>query len=770
VTLDRQPLLDDRGLTGADWCLQHARLVDEWLAALFNAASHSASGVALVAIGGYGRAELCPSSDIDIMLLHDKRVDVGDVADRLWYPIWDSGLKLGHSVCTVRQALQLAGDDLDTATALLTPRHIAGDERLTAELTERAVAQWQNGARRWLDELGRRVDARHANAGEVAFLLEPDLKEGRGGMRDVHALKWAEAARRVLFANDAAALETGYAVLLDARVELQRASGRALNVLTHEDRLAVAKALGHPSPDALMLDIAEAARAIAWMSDDTWRRTRSGLVGPRGRGARSARVLAAGVVERDGEIHCEASTATDADPWLALRIGAVAAQHDLPIERATLDRLRDRHDVLPTPWPTEARTLFVDLLLAGRPAIGVIEALDHHGVWENFVPEWPNVRARPQHNPYHRFTVDRHLLEAVSNAAELAARVERPDLLVLAALVHDLGKVGTGNHTTVGMDIASSIGDRVSLPPEDIEVLMLLVRDHLLLNDVASRRDLDDVTTIDLVSNAVGSVSQLHLLAALTEADAKATGPAAWSSWKADLVGDLVARVKAHLRGEPLPRATELIRSDEPDLASLAGGGHRILAERDTVTVVAADRPGLFCRVAGVLALRGLDVLEAAAYSTPNGQAVSRFRVVDRLRDETPWTAVIEDLGRALEGRLAIQARLAERARSHGRRRVLRTIDHAAVTFDNGASNEATVIDVEAPDAIGMLYRITRALTDLDLDIRSAKVQTLGAHVVDAFYVRDRTGQKVVDNSTLAEIERAVLYAVQEGINALDGG
>src|SRR5580765_606879 len=216
VTLDRGPLLADRSLTGAAWCAQHALLLDAWLAALFaDAASPAASGVALVAVGGYGRSELCPASDIDLMLVHHKRAEVREVADRLWYPIWDAGLKLGHSVCTVQQALRLAADDLDTATALLSTRLIGGDENLADELLEKATAQWQNGARRRLDRLARRVDERHASAGEVAFLLEPDLKEGRGGMRDVHALKWAEAGRRVLFANDEPVLDDAYAVLLD---------------------------------------------------------------------------------------------------------------------------------------------------------------------------------------------------------------------------------------------------------------------------------------------------------------------------------------------------------------------------------------------------------------------------------------------------------------------------------------------------------------------------------------------------------------------------
>jgi [protein-PII] uridylyltransferase len=408
--------------------------------------------------------------------------------------------------------------------------------------------------------------------------------------------------------------------------------------------------------------------------------------------------------------------------------------------------------------------------MAGRPAIGVVEALDHHGAWEPLLPEWSRVRARPQHNPYHRYTVDRHLLETVAFSATAAGHVKRPDLLVLAALLHDLGKGDGRDHTAVGIDLAQSIGGRMGFPADDVDTLALLVRLHLLLSDVASRRDLDDEATIDLVADAVGSVDVLELLAALTEADAKATGPAAWSSWKAELVGALVARVNARLRGEPLPTPPTLISSDEPDLEAVAARGHRIVAEGDTVIVVTSDRPGVFSRIAGVLALRGLDVLEAAAYSTTEGHAASRFRVIDRLRDETPWTEVVVDLERALEGRLAIQARLAERARSHGRRRAMRTTGVAAVTFDNNASHDATVIDVEAPDAIGMLYRVTRALTDLDLDIRSAKVQTLGAHVVDAFYVRDRNGDKISDNALLAEIERAVLFAITEGIDALAGG
>ena len=766
MRLDRERLLADRELSGAAWCEQYTRVVDQWLAALFDAASPPASGVALVAVGGYGRSELCPSSDIDLMLVHDKRVDVRDLAERMWYPIWDEGLKLGHSVCTVRQALSLAGDDLDTSTALLSARLVAGDEAIVAELGDRARAQWQSGARRWLEELARRVDERHASAGEVEFLLEPDLKEGRGGMRDVHALKWAELARPVLFVNDEPKLDAAYDVLLDARVELQRATGRSLNVLTRHDQKAVAAALGAPSGQALMRRIAQSARAIAWMSDDTWRRVRAEMRGPSGRGAGRARLVSHGVVERDGEICAEADALAGDDALLPLRVAVASAERDVPIERVTLDRLREATNVLPTPWPADARSLFVELLLAGRPAIGVIEALDHHGIWERFIPEWVEVRACPQNNSYHRFTVDRHLMETVANAAEIASAVERSDLLVLAALIHDLGKGRPRDHTDVGVELAATIGARIDSSAADVDTLCALVRHHLLLSEVASRRDLDDDATIDMVANAVESIDRLELLAALTEADARATGPTAWGPWKAELVSGLVARVAARLRGEPLPSTAPSSWSDTADLTLADRETQQIVAEDGVVTVVTTDRPGVFSRVAGVLALRGLDVLEAVAYSTPQGHALSRFRVADRLRDQTPWPEIIADLERALEGRLAIDARLADRARTHARHRRFTTTASATVRFDNEASEEATVIDVEAPDAIGMLYRITKAFSDLDLDIRSAKVQTLGAHVIDAFYLRDRHGKKIVDAEALGEIERAVLHAVTEGVAA----
>lgn len=761
MQLERAPLLADSTLTGARWCERHSALIDEWLAWLLAAAvGADLEGVALVAVGGYGRSELCPLSDLDVMLLHSPRRDVTSIADRLWYPIWDAGLKLGHSVCTQRQALAIAEDDLDTATAMLSARRIAGDESLVHDLAAAARSQWEQRAKRWLEALRGRVDARHAQAGEVAFMLEPDLKEGRGGLRDVHSLHWAQAARSILLEHDETSLTTAYATLLDARVELHRRTGRPSNVLALQEQDAVATALGLPDGDTLMDGIAAAARLIAWTSDDSWRRIQSSLRGPLGRVARRDRVIGDGVVLRDAEVHLASDAMAAGDPLLALRAARLAAQHATVIDRGSLERLADAAPPLGDPWPEGARPELVGLLLAGHAAIPVIEALDHRGIWARILPEWEPVRSRPQRNPYHRFTVDRHLLEAAANAAALASGVDRADLLVLSALLHDLGKGTPGDHTDQGVEIARRLGTRFGFPVDDIAVLAELVANHLLLSEVALRRDLDDPATISRVAERISSLDSLRLLAALTEADSLATGPAAWGPSKAQLVAHLVDRVAKLMGGIDIDETEITEFPSTAHRALLEEPGTHITADHELLTVVTDDRPGIFSKVAGVLAFNGLDVVSASAYSA-NGRALSEFGVSDPVRTETPWPRIQRDLELALDGRLAVQARVAERARTYAKQNQAGwRAEIAVVRFDNHASEAATVIDVHTTDGIGVLYRITRALTEFNVDIRSARVQTLGNQVVDAFYVVDDRGNKIDDPDTAGEIERAIVDAL----------
>ena len=736
--------------------------VDAWLAGLVEAAvdEKDSDGLALVAVGGYGRGELSLQSDIDLLLVHRRRPDIRELADRIWYPIWDAGLKLGHAVRTTEEALALAAKDLDTATALLDSRLIGGDAEVADDLADRARRLWQKRARRFLATMAERVHERHRRAGEVAFLLEPDLKEGRGGLRDVHTLRWAQAAQSIMWEGDPARLDTAYDLLLAVRVELHRRTGRPGDRLLLQEQDAVASALGYDDSDDFVRALAHEARTIAWTSDDAWARIESSLTGPFGR-LRRERALAPGLVLRDGEVHVTVDADVAGDPSLPLRAAAAAATHETRVHRASLERLAATVPPLPDPWPDEVRAAFVELLLTGPAAIELQEALDQIGIWDRYLPEWALVRAKPQRNAYHLYTVDRHLWEAAAQAARLAGGVSRPDLLVLGALLHDIGKGQPGDHTANGIALLATIGPRLGLPPADVDMLVAMCRHHLLLPDVATRRDLDDPATIDGVAEAVGSVEALQLLGVLTEADSLATGPAAWSAWKAELVSQLVARVghvlgggQAHEVSERFPTASHR--------ALLAAGEQAILTEGPILTVVCVDRHGLFNRVAGVLALHGLDVLDAAA-TTEGEMALEVFRVESSLGPVFSWQAVVDDLERALAGRLALRARVAERARRYGRGRALAAADvETQVFFDLAASDEATVVEVHAPDGVGVLYRITRAFADLDLDIVSAKVQTLGPLAVDSFYLRDAARRKMTDAATLAEIERAVLHALPD--------
>jgi [protein-PII] uridylyltransferase len=463
----RQALLDQTDRRGARLCRELAAVTDDWLRSLFDAAAGVVDGpIALVAVGGYGRGELAPFSDLDLLLLHDVKHGVAAMAERLWYPIWDSKVKLGHAVRTVKEAARLAADDLPTATALLDARHLVGDQRLTDDLRARALAGWRKRAKSWLVELGAAVERRHASAGEVAFLLEPNLKDARGGLRDVHSLHWVEAADFVRL-DETPGLDLAYDVLLDARVELHRLAGRPGDVLWLQDQDGVARRLGYRDADALMAAVAQAARTIAWTSDEAWRRVASTVHGPRGREYGRDVPVASGVVLRDGEVHLDAAADLSADPTLVLRVAAAAAQHRTVIERASLERLARDTPSFPTPWPAGAVDDFVSLLLTGHAAIPVFEALDHYDVISRILPEWAVVRSRPQRNAYHRFTIDRHLMEAAANAADLAGDVARPDLLVLGALLHDIGKGRKGDHTEVGITLVEQIGPLLGLDADD---------------------------------------------------------------------------------------------------------------------------------------------------------------------------------------------------------------------------------------------------------------------------------------------------------------
>ncbi len=686
------------------------------------------------------------------MLLHDGRRGVSDIADAIWYPIWDSGIALDHSVRTPDEAISVAKDDLKALLGLLDIRHIAGDAGLTGRVRSAVLDVWRATAIKRIDEMKDISRERWKIAGEAAFLLEPNLKDSRGGLRDAQALHALAAAQLVDYP---VWVREAYPVLLDVRGELHRVTGRADDVLRLQEHDAVAAALGyHDTEDAdardtLLRRVNEAARAIAVALDIAWRRVEAQTTRSRGRrrlfGSTRPNTpqrvgLARNVVSQDGEV----MLARDADPWsdpgLLLRVARVAAEHDLPIAPFALERLASESAPLPTPWPKAALDDLLAVLGAGREAVAVLESLDQAGLLAALIPEWDAVRCRAQHNPVHRFTVDRHLLETAAAAAEHDGEVSRRDLLIMGALLHDIGKGYPGrDHSVVGAEHAEVIARRMGYEGDDLAMIVGLVRHHLLLPNTATRRDIDDPKTISIVRESVGDSAQLlDLLHALAHADALATGPAAWSDWKGRLVADLVRRSRAAVNGTRLPPVAPL----DDERRELAEAGELAVVIRvDEVVVAAPDATGTLYRTAGVLALHSLDI-RAASIRTHAGMAVNRFVVEPRFGRMPDQELVRSDLARALKDELGLAAKLAEKERVYSRRPTGSPRRRPSVHWFDDAT-EATVVEFRGEDEIGLLSRITASLERAGLDVRSARVSSVAGVVVDAFYVTDADGKPV---------------------------
>ncbi len=762
--LRRNSIFEDRSLTGLAYCRAHTELLERWLADVWRNATQDidTDAMALVAVGGQGRKEVAPYSDLDLLLLTTKGFDANEVAQALWYPIWDAGLKLGHSVRSLRDTLALASDDLETATSLLSARHLSGNTEMTAELAEKSTGNWRKNGRKWLRELAESVERRHAGSSEVAFALEPDLKDGRGGLRDVHALTWARAAGAELDPALLQSLTKPYANLTEVRVELHRTQARAGDRLLLQEQDNVAARMRIKNADKLMARVAGDGRAVAFASDDAWYDIRNALSGSFFGRFRQEKAIGGGLWIRSGRVEMDPELASS-DPFACLKVAVAAVEAGCRISSATLDALRMAPKP-PEPWPAEGRELFTSLLLSGPAATEVIEILDQAATWEQLIPEWKPTQSRPQRNAYHQFTVDRHLLETAALAAGLAQRVHRPDILVMGALFHDIAKAypELGDHSEAGAVLAARIAERMGFSADDTHMIAEMVRLHLLFPDVATRRDLSDEATIAAVAKKVENPELVALLAAVTEADSIATGSSSWSPWKANLVETLARRTSDHL-GDALPAPAGEVREfpTAEQRKLLESDGVEVIAEGDRITICCADRPGVFYRAAGALVLHGLDVVEANLHSE-RGRALDEFRVRAGTSGGVPWDRVKTDMEKALRGRLALQSRVDSRVRSHMQRQRSSVHELApAVRFDNESSSSSTVIELVGPDSPGLLYRVARALAEFHVNIGGARIQTLGDDVIDALYVTDEFDEKIDDAELRSEIQTALLYALE---------
>ncbi|GAB2670061.1 [protein-PII] uridylyltransferase [Gordonia jinhuaensis] len=743
------------------------------------------SGFAIVAVGGLGRQELLPYSDLDLILLHDdmKPAEVSEVADALWYPLWDAHIALDHSVRTVPQALQVASSDMTAALAMLDARHIAGDEELTNLLIGGIRRQWRTDIRHRFGELVDTARDRWKRSGDIAHRAEPDLKNGRGGLRDVQMLdnlaiaQLTDGMGSLRPDSPGGGLRTAYTRLLDIRTELHRIAGRPRESLRAQDADEIGAALRIGDRFDLARTISDCARTVSY-SVDLGLRTSANALPRRGlsklRRAPLRRPLDEGVVEHAGEVVLARSAIPSKDPGLILRVASAAARTGLPIGAATLSRLADHAPELREPWPPEALSDLLVLLGTGSHMVDPIEALDRTGLWGRLLPEWGAVRDLPPRDAVHIWTVDRHLVETTAYASTMTTRVSRPDLLVLGALLHDLGKGRGADHSIVGAELAAQIGNRIGLWPQDVALLSEMVRYHLLLPSTATRRDLDDPETAQSVVDALGgSRVLLELLAALAEADSLATGPGVWGEWKASLVGELVRRCLRLMDGEPLPQPEPL---SDKEIRLAENGG--VTVEIDTtegphtfeVTMIAPDGPGMLSKMAGVLALNGLRLRSANARSHA-GSVVNTFVVVPTFGDPPEPGLIRQQLLQAIDGRLDIGARLDARERDMptppqvGDRQVAVPALFAQAPprvlwiepdIDAEREDAPVTLELRAGDRLGLLARVAAVIEGAGASVEWAKVTTLGGTVVDTFGV-----DLPADSAQMrASLEEAILAVV----------
>ena len=741
--------------------------------------------VAIVAVGGYGRGELCPSSDIDLMVLHRSGDEVNGAAKSLLYELWDAGMQVGHSIRTVKEALRLAKQEFDAETSFLEARLVTGDLKLFEHFHEAVLRQTKKSPASFLDRIAKATHVRRARAGDASAELEPNLKDGRGALRDLHTVGWIEriCGTQELPVDRSALVRAGE-LLYQARTALHFVTGRQSDVLLMQlqQQVAASISLNGGSSASSNGNSADTHIAHSKAPEETLMR----------------------------------------NLYLGCRAVAFALDWILDPEYRRIAR-RLPPSLLDGTWNPEAREVFIDILASGSGGRRAFTILEQTGALERLIPEWKSIRCLPQRNVYHRNAVDVHSFETAAVLSKFVSAGEndtdpgwdgltrrvaadtRPDWdrLLLAALLHDIGKGSFEDHSVRGERLARAAVERIGLPPSEAEDVAWLVRNHLMLTKAAVRRNIDDESLIVELAEAVGSVARLRMLYLVSVADGLSTGPAAWSDWTAALVSDLFTRIFHMLEqgelvsGDASQVAEDNLRVLEQALAALPpdqvaqhlDGMPRIwLISQPTsalirqsqlmmprpeatevrldatplpesglweITVVATDRPGLFSKVSGVLALHGLDVLASQIFTRDDAVALEVFRVAgtdERLKK------VSDDIQKALRGKISLDLRLAQKRSDYAGRVSKGRGEPPSVRVDNKSSDFYTVIEVHCSDRIGLLYTITRALADLELDIHLAKVATYAEDVVDVFYVSDLEGQKVTDPEQITEIQRLIAH------------
>lgn len=791
---------------------------------------------ALIAVGGYGRSELCLHSDIDIIILFGQSIPsmAKALSEGLFYPLWDLGLDVGHGIRSIKDCLKLCKDDFEVLTSMMGARFICGDSPLYLSLIDalekKVFPKKAVAFKKWLEE---RDKIRMETIGDASYLLEPNLKDGIGGLRDYHHMLWLATVffnLRVprdleylgkLSHNEYHDLKTDLQFIWQARNYLHHLSGRKNDRLHFEYQEKIAELSGFKDENGSLAVEHFLGNLHACMTSvkSIYRSFAMSL-----RSKAGGKNLSAGNVS---ELNFDSAVDVLSNPFLLMSIFKQNSSSGRPLSMEAKRLVREFLYLVDDTFIKE-KSVIKDFLkiIDGPYTSETLDQMFETGFLERFIPEFGLIKDLVQYDAYHTFPVGRHVLETVRHLKELNKYndillhdvfldLPNHETLFLAALLHDIGKVEK-DHARKGISIIRNILKRFAYDGKKTEDILFLVEYHLLLAKTATRRDLNDEKTVVQCARTIGDVKRLKMLYLLTWADSKATGPKAWNEWIASLVRELFFKVMHILEQEELatPHASQkaeqaksavrnmlaekmgksaqerflevispryLLNTRPHDIVLHAlmsrqlkeqGNDNSFIFEtnRDEsegcwkIIFLAGDRPGLFSDLAGVLALNNINILSAEIYTWRDGTAVDILKVTSPLDSTDPertWKKAKADLEDTFQGKISLDYCLEQKAAPSIFSKDKRPSRPPKVAVDNELSDFFTVIEVFADDRTGLLYLITRALFDLELDIRIAKISTKGDQIADVFYVSDLVGQKVEDKKQLLEIKVTLLHKLQ---------
>lgn len=831
-------------------------MTDALVTRLFTALSddlqmHKSGQLALVAVGGYGRRELNPYSDLDLMFLYSGKESkvVEEAANRLLYFLWDLRLDVGYSVRTLADCVEMAGGDLTVKTALLDARYLIGSEHLFGELRKTMVTQVL--AKRSDAFIGAKLDElrkRREKYGSSVYILEPNIKEGEGCLRDLHTAMWVAkikykvdeprelVMKGVLSEDELGMYYSSLNYLWRIRNELHYLAGRKNDQLTFDAQTTIARYFGYEdrgktlAVEQFMQDFYLHANRVEHFSSLLITKCSQRDDGARKiLGYFTRRPVGDGFYVVKGELVVPDESVIAKDPVRLIRIFEHAQKQGVALALGTKSLIRDNLDLVNDKFrrSKEANASFIAILQSEKGVVEALQQMHHLGFLNRFIPEFERIYCKVQHDAYHIYTVDTHTLFAVEEIAklwrgdhrdtlplltQLSLEVDKRWLLLLAVMLHDVGKGGGGGHAEVGAELSKTIARRMGLTREDTDRLQFLVRHHLLLAHIAQRRDLHDERMIIQFARQMEKSENLKMLYLLTYADIKAVGPEVWTEWKALLLqelyekafrvlergdfkleasGDRVRRVKRTVfelladdypgqlvKDELQALATRHLLSYPPDVISkhvrtllrlpknllVLELSHEIERGYTNCTICTYDTPGLFSMITGVMAANGMNILGAQIHTNTNEKVLDVLQVGSPqgfvITDESRWNRLESDLRQVLEGNVKVSALVAKRHRPSILTEKAKPTVPARVEIDNEVSSDYTVIDIYAHDQIGLLYRITSTLTRLGLYIGVSKISTKVDQVADVFYVKDIFGAKISDPAKLEDIRKALLDAV----------